>query len=84
MNVGRQALIDVESIEAQIICDALEDGCSYRLAWAFLAFHSVEEGNEPFSLSAVITLSKRMSALVTKVPTKSQGSYDADSAWARA
>ena len=78
MNVGWQALIDVESIKAQIICDALEDGFSYRLAWAFLAFHSVEEGNETFSLSAVVTLSKRMSALVTKVPTNSQGSYDAD------
>ena len=44
----------------------------------------MEEGNEPFSLLAVITLYKIMSDLVTKVPTKSQGSYDANSAWARA
>ena len=84
MIVGQQALIDVESIEAQIIFDTLEDGYSYRLAWAFIAFNSVEEGNEPFSLLDVITLSKRMVALVTKVPMKSQGSYNADSAWARA
>ena len=50
VNVGRQALIDVEYIKSHIICDALEDGCSYRLAWSFLAFHSVEEGNAHASL----------------------------------
>ena len=33
---GWKVLTDVEWIEAHIVGDALKDGCSLRMAWAFL------------------------------------------------
>ena len=41
---GQKALTNIESIEAHIVGYALEYGCSIRMAWAFLADHSREEG----------------------------------------
>ena len=78
----RKALTDIKYIKAHIVGDALEDGCSLRMTWAFLAEHSREEVKEPFSILSVFTLSKVLKPFITRVSTVSQGSNIATSAWA--
>ena len=83
-DLGRKVIIKKTSVEAQIIADAVEDGMSMAMAHALVNKHCFENGQEPFSLSAVRTLILSLDPVVTPLEKTKQGDTDPGSAWARA
>ena len=56
--VGRPPKIKTDSAEAQIVADCIEDGLSLNLTTLLLNEHMRQQGKEPYSFSAVYSVSK--------------------------
>ena len=81
---GAQSLITLESPEAQIICDSIEQGNSIVMTKLILNNHRMDNDKNLYGYSAIYNCYKSMKPKVTHYKIKKQGSTDADSPWALA
>eukprot|EP00978_Attheya_sp_CCMP212_P008684 scaffold20425_cov45-Attheya_sp.AAC.2 len=82
--LGRPALIEETSADAQIVADAIEDGMSIRLTTMLVNLHRQEQGLSAYTKAPIIHIMKKMKPIVTKIKITKQGSRDANSPWAKA
>jgi hypothetical protein len=83
--LGRKPIISIDSIEAQIIADAIEDYLGIRSATQLVNEHRKQQNLVAITKSAVEGLIKRLNPMVQKVERKKQGSgKGVDTPWARA
>lgn len=73
-NCGRKGMISLDSEEAQVIADIVELGGSYKQAWRTVNQHRKENNEPSLTLSAVISLIKRLEPILETVETRKQGS----------
>eukprot|EP00978_Attheya_sp_CCMP212_P021929 scaffold64537_cov66-Attheya_sp.AAC.1 len=81
--LGRQALIEETSADAQIIADAIEDGMSISLTTMLVNLHRQEQELPAYTKVPIIHVMKKMKPIVTKIKTTKQGSKDANSSYGR-
>ena len=81
---GREAKIKINSIQAQIVADAVEMGLSTSRAWHLLNENELEEGREAVSLSAVNSLVAKLNPKLVHTKKRKQGSNDPKDLWCRA
>jgi hypothetical protein len=81
---GGLAMIAIDSIEAQIIVDALESDFSTCLAHWLVNQHCKEAGTDSYTLKPIKTCYKKLKPRYWKILKIGQGSYDVNSAWAKA
>ena len=81
---GRKPKLETDSVEAQIVADELESGCSQRIAWHSVNVYREQVGLEPVAFNSVYTLIKGMQPNVVKVNKRRQGSNDETSNICRA
>lgn len=78
----RPVILDVQSYEAQIVADCLEDGFSLQMATNLVNKHRMDNDEDLVSNSAVYGLSKRLEPQVTPIKKIKQGDKDINSDWA--
>ena len=81
---GRSCKIPSDSIQAQIVADAIEMGLSTVRAWHLLNSHEIDEGREAVSLSAVMSLVSKLKPKLVHSKKRKQGSKDPNDLWCRA
>ena len=81
---GREPKIKVDSIQAQIVADAVEMGLSTSRAWHLLNENELDEGREAISLSAVNSLVGKLNPKLVHTKKRKQGSKDPNDLWCRA
>lgn len=81
---GRKPTLGIESIEAQIVVDAIEDGLSFKKAWQAVNWHRKEESLPSVTFACVYSLLFRLQPKRQPVKELKQGTRDVDSNWARA
>jgi hypothetical protein len=81
---GRKVVLETNSVEANIVANAIEGGMSFSMAQMPLNGHLREEGKVTVSRDAAIQVHKRLKPKVTSIKAGKQGSSDEKSAWARA
>jgi len=77
-------LISRDSKEMQIIADALESGCGYRMAKEIVNAYRIDNGLEPVGYSTVWRAVQQLEPVVSPIKTRKQGSHNENSAWAKA
>jgi hypothetical protein len=82
--MGPQPIVSVDSSEAQIIADCVEDGMSISLTLLLVNKHRTETEKIPLTRSVVNHTIKRLSPKSSTIKKSKQGSRDAASKWARA
>jgi hypothetical protein len=82
--MGQPPILSVESVEAQIIADALEQGTSIPNACWLANKHRKETGEDSLCIAPVRNLIKRMKPSVEKIKKRAQGSLSATSVQAKA
>jgi hypothetical protein len=82
--VGKRPHLAVDSVEAQIIADALESGGSIPTACWLANQHRKETGADSLCIAPVRSLVKRLDASVEKIKKRAQGSLLSTSVQARA
>ena len=83
-SLGRKPILDVDSPEAQLLADNLEDGVSLPTCWGMINEHRRQELKPSVTYSAVYGLLKRMRPKQQVVRVHRQGSVDVDSPGAKA
>ena len=81
---GRECSIKTDSIQAQIVADALEMGLSTTRAWNLLNEHEIEEGRDTHSISAVTSLVGKLQPKLVHSKKRKQGSTNPEDPWCRA
>jgi hypothetical protein len=81
---GRPAFIDLKSIEAQIIADAMESGFDAAKALLLVNKHCEEIGQESYTITPVQTCYRNLKPKFKKIKKRSQGFTDAKSPWCKA
>ena len=81
---GQPPIIRLESQEAQIIADLMEDGASISMAWMIVNSHREEQELTSLTRSAVYSCIKRLRPEVTPVTKLKQGSSDPNDPWSKA
>ena len=78
---GNNSLIDLGSVEAQIICDSIGSGVSLR--WTKLIVNNYRLDNDLplFGINPILSCYSRMKPRVLSMLKKPQGSGDAQDAW---
>ena len=74
--LGRPQVIELDSIEAQIICDYLEEGGSVRNAHSLVNEHRRQQNLASLTIAATHAALHRASPKRIKVETSKQGSND--------
>jgi hypothetical protein len=82
--MGPQPIVSVDSSEAQIIADCVEDGMSINLTLLLVNKHCTETEQIPLTQSVVNDTIKPLSPKSSTIKKSKQGSRDAASKWARA
>jgi hypothetical protein len=82
--MGPQPIVSVDSSEAQIIADCVEDGMSISLTLLLVNKHCRETEQIPLTRSVVNDTIKQLSPKSSTIKKSKQGSRDAASKWARA
>ena len=80
--IGRPPIIQVNSMEAQIIVDYIEDGGSILNAHLLVNEHRRQQNLSSLTIAATKSLINRALAKLVKVQSLKQGSNDPNSAWA--
>ena len=81
---GRKPLIDLESVEAEIVADSFEGGQTLDFATYNVNTHRESKGLPSLTSSAVYGCFRRMKPQVKKIKRGKQGSKDKESPWSRA
>jgi len=84
---GKKVVIGPNTIQAQIVADALESGQSINTAWHLVNKHEIESNGseaESISKSAVMGLVKRLNPKLITVKKRKQESTNPDDPWCRA
>ena len=74
-------VIDLDSVDAQLIADHLEKGASYEMAANIINTEKSMKNEPPLTLSAVYGCARRLKPLVTAVKKRKQGSIDPQDPW---
>ena len=83
-NSGRKPIIAVDSVEAEIIADAIESGNSIKMASHIANKYREEKGRDSLTLSAVTGCFHRLRPEIKPLKRGKQGSMDIASAWCQA
>ena len=81
--LGRTPILTLDSPEAQIVADAIEDGLSIVQTTMMCNEHRRQEQLIALTKAPIEGLIKKMKPLVTKITKTKQGNRDANSPWAR-
>jgi hypothetical protein len=73
---GRNKIIDLDSVEAQIAVDAVESGSSLAIAWNLVNQHRKEEGLDSVTRSAIYNVIRQCRPKSKPISYRKQGSTD--------
>ena len=75
--------IDLDSVEAQIVADAMELGMSYQLSTNLLNVYCEQNGEEPYSTVSIQTAVANLKPKYGTLRKRKQGHLDANSHWSK-
>ena len=84
LQLGRKPILDIDSVEAQILADNLEDGVSIGTCWHIINDHRQQSEKDSVTFSAVYGLLQRMKPQLQRIEEHRQGNADITSAGAKA